>query len=108
MASQSNGGTDAAIAIQDLTIAYGSFVVMHDLTFTVTFSGVTPVSDPVIDLGMPGMSMGPNRVVLKRAGENTYQGAGVIVRCPSGRRTWKATVTVPDKRSAEFVFDVVY
>jgi len=81
---------------------------MHELTFTVTFSGVTPVSDPVIDLGMPGMIMGPNRVVLKRAEGNTYQGKGVIVRCPSGRRTWKATVTVPDKGSAEFVFDVVY
>jgi len=81
---------------------------MHDLTFTVTFSGVKPAHDPFIDLGMPGMIMGPNRVVLKRAGDNTYQGTGVIVRCPSGRRTWKATVSVPDKGSAEFVFDVVY
>jgi hypothetical protein len=81
---------------------------MHDLTFTVTFSGVKPASDLVIDLSMPGMPMGPNRVVLKRAGDNTYQGTGVIVRCPSGRRTWKATVAVPDKGSAEFVFDVVY
>ncbi len=81
---------------------------MHDLTFTVTFSGLKPAHDPFIDLGMPGMAMGPNRVVLKRAGENAYQGTGVIVRCPSGRRTWKATVTVPGKGSAEFVFDVVY
>jgi hypothetical protein len=81
---------------------------MHDLTFTVTFSGVKPAHDPVIDLAMPGMIMGPNRVVLKRAGETTYQGTGVIVRCPSGRRTWKATVTLPDTGSAEFVFDVVY
>jgi hypothetical protein len=81
---------------------------MHDLTFTVTFSGLKPAHDPLIDLGMPGMTMGPNRVVLKRAGDNTYQGTGVIVRCPSGRRTWKAIVTVPDKGSAEFVFDVVY
>jgi hypothetical protein len=81
---------------------------MHDLRFTVTFSGVKPAHDPFIDLGMPGMIMGPNRVVLKRAGDNSYQGTGVIVRCPSGRRTWKATVTVPDKGTAEFVFDVLY
>jgi hypothetical protein len=81
---------------------------MHDLTFTVTFSGLKLAHDPFIDLGMPGMIMGPNRVLLKRAGENTYRGTGVIVRCPSGRRTWKATVIVPDKGSAEFVFDVLY
>jgi hypothetical protein len=81
---------------------------MHDLTFTLTVSGVKAAHDPFIELTMPGMSMGPNRVVLKRAGDNTYQGTGVIVRCPSGRRTWKAIVTVPDKGSAEFVFDVVY
>jgi hypothetical protein len=81
---------------------------MQDLTFTVTFFGLKPAQDPFIDLGMPGMIMGSNRVVLKRAGENSYRGAGVIVRCPSGRRTWKATVTVPDNGSAEFVFDVVY
>jgi hypothetical protein len=81
---------------------------MHDLTFTLTVSGVKAAHDPFIELTMPGMSMGPNRVVLKRAGNNTYQGTGVIVRCPSGRRTWKATVTFPDTGSAEFVFDVLY
>jgi hypothetical protein len=81
---------------------------MRDLTFTVTFSGVKPAHDPFIELGMPGMIMGPNRVVLKQAGDDTYQGTGVIVRCPSGRRTWKATVTIPDKGSAEFIFDVIY
>jgi len=81
---------------------------MQDLIFTLAFSGLKPAHDPFIELGMPGMIMGSNRVVLKRAGDNTYRGTGVIVRCPSGRRTWKATVTVPDNGSAEFVFDVVY
>lgn len=81
---------------------------MQDLIFTLVFSGLKPAHDPFIELGMPGMIMGSNRVVLKRAGENTYRGTGVIVRCPSGHRTWKATVTFPDKGSAEFVFDVVY
>ena len=81
---------------------------MQDLTFTVTFAGEKPVAAPYIDLGMPGMNMGRNRVILKPAGESLYRGGGVIVRCPSGRRTWKAKVTVPDVGSVEFVFDVIY
>ena len=35
MAPQADSGTEVAITIQDLTIAYGSFVVMRDLSFTV-------------------------------------------------------------------------
>jgi hypothetical protein len=57
---------------------------------------------------MPGMKMGPNRIQLKSAGNDTYEGRGVIVKCPSGRRTWRATVTVPDFGQTDFVFDVIY
>jgi len=53
---------------------------MEDLTFTVRFAGEKSVADPYIDLGMPGMNMGRNRVVLKKIGESLYQGRGVIVR----------------------------
>jgi hypothetical protein len=81
---------------------------MRDLTFTVTFAGGTFVTAPYIDLGMPSMNMGRNRVVLKQVGDLVYRGEGVIVRCPSGRRTWKAKVTVPEVGSVEFVFDVIY
>jgi hypothetical protein len=81
---------------------------MEDLTFTVRFAGEKSVADPYIDLGMIGMNMGRNRVFLKLTGESLYQGRGVIVRCPSGRRTWKATVTAPKVGSVEFVFDVIY
>lgn len=81
---------------------------MEDLIFTLTFVGQNPQAAPYIDLGMPGMNMGRNRVTLKPAGESVFQGKGVIVRCPSGRRTWKATVTAPDMGSVEFVFDVIY
>ncbi len=81
---------------------------MTDLDFIVTIEGKKPASPPFIDLGMPGMQMGPNQVVLKDGGNNTYLGKGIIVRCPSGRNTWKAAVTVPDVGVAEFVFDVVY
>ncbi len=82
---------------------------MTDLTFTVILSKNKSESIPYIDLGMPGMNMGPNQVKLRKAeGENIYQGTGIIVRCPSGRRTWKAAVTIPDVGTAEFIFDVIY
>ena len=53
---------------------------MHDLTFTVAFAGEKAPAAPYIDLGMPGMNMGRNRVSLKRIKESLYQGTGVIVR----------------------------
>jgi len=81
---------------------------MQDLVFTVTLVGDKVVADPYIDLGMPGMNMGRNRVLLKPAGKLVYKGEGIIVRCPSGRRTWKAKLTVPDVGAVEFVFNVIY
>ena len=83
---------------------------LQNLSFRVTLSGkqLTSTKAPYIDLGMPGMNMGPNRVKLKYAGGNLYEGQGVIVKCPSGRRTWQATVTIPDAGQTEFIFDVIY
>jgi hypothetical protein len=95
---------------------------MKELTFRLTLTGRELSDNPYIDLGMPGMAMGPNRVLMKRVdnntsrvdnntsrvGSNTYEGQGVIVRCPSGQRTWKATVTLPDAGVMDFVFDVLY
>jgi len=81
---------------------------MTDLKFTITLTGVQSVSDPFIDLGMPGMKMGPNRVVLKSIEKDVFSGTGIIVRCPSGKTIWKATVIVPDIGSVEFIFDVIY
>ena len=83
---------------------------MKDLLFRVSLSGNVPenVKVPYIDLGMPGMNMGPNRVILKLSEPGVYEGKGIIVRCPSGRRIWEATVTVPNIGQAEFIFDVIY
>jgi hypothetical protein len=81
---------------------------MSELIFTVTFAGEIPAANPYIDLGMPEMDMGRNRVRMKSRGKGIFQGSGIIVRCPSGRRTWKANVTVPDMGSVEFIFDVIY
>ena len=81
---------------------------LKDLLFQVTLSGSHSARATHIDLGMPAMKMGPNRVELKSTGPGKFEGRGVIVKCASGRRTWFAIVTVPDHGEAVFVFDVVY
>ena len=81
---------------------------MRNLKFKITLKGKQPPGAPYIDLGMPGMEMGPNRVPLKISEQGVYEGTGIIVRCPTGKRIWKATVTVPETGSVEFVFDVIY
>jgi hypothetical protein len=81
---------------------------MQDLTFRVSVTGGAISQTPYIDLGMPGMHMGPNRVDLKPSTTTSYQGQGVIVRCPSGKRIWRATVTLPSIGKVDFTFDVVY
>lgn len=91
-----------------LTILPRPVKAMADLVFQVKVEGIQPTSDPFIDLGMPGMKMGRNHVELKLANPGEYTGTGVIVRCPSGRTVWRATVTIPDAGSADFIFDVIY
>jgi hypothetical protein len=81
---------------------------MNELTFRVTITGRKLSSNPYIDLGMPGMNMGPNRVHLKRVDKRVYEGVGIIVRCSSGRRIWRAMVTIPNLGEAMFIFDVIY
>ncbi len=82
---------------------------MQDLTFKVSTDGqVADGQQPFIKLNMPAMDMGKNRVPLKLNDNGVYQGRGVIVRCRSGKRTWKATVVFPGIGSADFIFDVIY
>lgn len=86
---------------------------MIDLTFRVTLAGLPAAGSadagpPFIDLDMPDMFMGYNRVILTAERPGVYSGSGVIVRCPSGIPTWKATVTAPGVGEATFVFDVQY
>lgn len=81
---------------------------LEDLLFQVSLSGDASATATRIELGMPAMKMGPNSVALEPTGPGKYEGRGVIVKCPSGRRTWYAIVTVPEHGEATFVFDVVY
>ncbi|OGW22515.1 MAG: hypothetical protein A2X55_00830 [Nitrospirae bacterium GWB2_47_37] len=84
--------------------------VMKELSFTVTLRGKT-ADRLILDLGMPGMYMGKNKVVLKKTADDTYKGKGVIPKCPSGRKLWRATVYLPDagnNKKADFIFNVSY
>ena len=81
---------------------------MQDLIFKVSITGPPLSKMPYIDLGMPAMKMGPNRVLLKHVSQGDYEGKGVIVKCPSGRRTWFANVTIPEAGEVKFIFDVIY
>lgn len=79
---------------------------MRDLVFTVEIPGEPPRAAPWIDLSMRGMTMPPNRVDLSPDGTGRYRGKGVVVRCPSGGKSWTATVHVPGRGDSAFPFDV--
>ena len=79
---------------------------MREVDFTVTLPGYGGTASPSIDLSMTGMEMGRNRVDLSRGTDGRYRGTGVIVRCPSGRNDWEATVTAPGAGKAVFRFAV--
>lgn len=91
-----------------LEIAPRPVRAMQDSIFKVKITGDQPKKGLYLDLGMPAMKMGPNRVMLKPDGNGNYTGKGVIVRCKSGRRTWFANVVVPGAGEVKFIFDVVY
>lgn len=81
---------------------------MEDLTFEVKVTGLELSGLPVIDLGMPGMKMGPNQVKMEMTTAGVYKGTGIIVRCPSGKTIWQARVHLPEIGSVDFIFDVIY
>jgi hypothetical protein len=85
---------------------------MSELTFIVNLTrGGFPASDAsvALDLSMPGMFMGKNQPILKHAKNGRYEGKGVLVQCASGRKTWRADVTIGHggkNAVASFVFEV--
>ncbi|MFP4306693.1 MAG: hypothetical protein ACLFRG_05665 [Desulfococcaceae bacterium] len=81
---------------------------MVEHRFEATLENLQSAGAAHIDLNMPDMDMGYNRVFLKSIGENRYAGTGVFPICPTGIPTWSAEVVVPDAGTAEFIFDVRY
>jgi len=82
-------------------------VHMEELTFDVSFGDKVPESETlVLDLSMPGMDMGRNRVTMEKGEDGHYRGKGIIVRCASGRTLWRATVFLDDTLKPAFTFNV--
>jgi hypothetical protein len=80
---------------------------MRELTFRVTMTpadGLPPTL--VIDLTMPGMVMGKNQVVLKRQPDGAWTGRGIIVKCITGGKLWKAMILSPELDNPAFTFNV--
>jgi len=94
-----------------LDIAPKPVRAMRELQFSIQLArGTAPVrhAEVVVDLTMPGMNMGENKVRLRGAGDGTYRGTGIIVRCSSGKTLWKASVAVKDGQRvivADYLFD---
>jgi hypothetical protein len=86
---------------------------MAELLFTVTVrKDGKPITgaDVTLDLTMPGMVMGKNNPGLSPGKDGRYAGKGVIIRCPSGKKVWKAEIIVSSKHGTEtasFVFEVI-
>jgi hypothetical protein len=53
-----------------------------------------------LQLEMPQMVMGPNRVALRPKAPGRYQGEGTLVRCPSGGLNWRAHFQATDSAGA--------
>jgi hypothetical protein len=88
-------------AVEGLTVALDIIPrpvrAMRDLSFDVQLErGGRPAeaTGVEVDLTMPGMQMGENRVQLRRLRDGLFRGKGVILRCPSGQALWKASVIV--------------
>lgn len=79
---------------------------MKELNFSITITGKKTAQTVLLDLSMPGMYMGINQVVLKRTADNAYRGKGIIPLCPSGKKLWRAEVSLPGGGKASYTFNV--
>jgi nitrogen fixation protein FixH len=100
---------DGAGVTVSLEISPRPVRTMEDIELTVqliTEGEGGPIGDRqvTVDLTMPGMYMGENRIILEPAGEGRFVGKGVIVRCPSGQKRWKAVVSAASIYPVEFTF----
>jgi nitrogen fixation protein FixH len=71
--------------------------MMTELAAVVTVQRAGAPAEPdgiSVSFEMPGMRMGKNEVKLARAGAGRFEGKAVLVRCPSGRKDWIATVSL--------------
>ena len=85
---------------------------MRELEFSVFLrKNGRPVANAalLLDLSMPGMFMGNNQPRLSEGHAGRYRGQGIIPRCPTGSRIWRAFIAVRKDSTVEqisFVFEV--
>jgi nitrogen fixation protein FixH len=108
MPSDKAGTLRGAAGGQEILLSISPWppIAMQEVDFTVSLPGYAGTVSPCVDLSMAGMEMGRNRVDLSRGADGRYRGTGVIVRCPSGKHDWEATVTAPGAGKAVFHFAV--
>ena len=84
-------------------------LAMRELAFRILLEGASELPPQlVLDLSMPGMFMGENRITLAHSGGGVYEGQGVIPRCPSGKRLWAARLQLPGLEDAvKYRFEVL-
>jgi hypothetical protein len=89
-------------------------MTMRELEIKVELKGADGPDKIIISFDMPEMYMGKNEVVLKRINKGRisqlYEGAGLLPRCPSGKKLWRAAIDIPQTGQkpikTEFVFNV--
>ncbi len=76
------------------------------ITFAIAVSDRVVADQLIVDLSMPEMYMGTNRIVARRTGGSTFVGKGIIPHCPSGKKLWQASIELADAQAAAFRFHV--
>lgn len=79
---------------------------MKELIFTVKAINKNSAPTVLLDLSMPGMYMGRNEVILNKMPDGSYRGKGIIPRCQSNRKLWRAEVTIPGAGKVSYTFNV--
>jgi hypothetical protein len=105
--NQEGGCTEAGITFY---IEPRPVAAMKDSVFSIRVddpSLVPDKTDLALHLTMPGMDMGANRFRLKSITPGWYSGKGVIPRCPSGSKLWRAAILdISARELAAFNFEV--
>ncbi|MBI5101113.1 MAG: hypothetical protein HZB33_04690 [Nitrospirae bacterium] len=103
-----SGACVKTVAGQNIEVAFDivpkPVASMKRLGFSVRPGGgpaAVPDTEVVLDLSMPGMYMHDNRIRLRPNADGSYEGEGVLPRCTSGRRLWKAEVIMQRKDGKE-------
>jgi hypothetical protein len=100
--------------VDGLTVAFDinpkPLKAMRSLLFrtTITNQGRSVADASVsIDLSMPDMFMGQNVIGLSHLRDGIYEGKGVIIRCPGGKKIWRASVAI-HRAGNESVVDYIF